>query len=451
MPTHSVLDSYVSIGRSQLSPALNILRYLDTLDPENFSIEERQRLVAFCLSASYFSVPIWKSETISIGEKLNAAQGDELLSARLSLRKRELSRLCPSQVSRRQPPTKVDITPGDAIANSILGEQILLEVQEMIDRDQLSQAWSILDRWKPWQPTASTTEPCASIPERHIRSRIIFLQAKICRFSGHFRLARTYLESIFNSPCTRIVPLAFSTLIAVLCELGDFQAAKVALYAEQNDDRYVSWIYPSRERRLQIASAQIHLMEGLWAFKSNKHAEARFSLQTANKELKELLQFYQEGLSPTTLATSVNHFSVLTGLAIIAHLQCDLSTTDQQLEEALSCWKSCQTFANECLSIFGWDLSFTHTIFLYSQSHIMLRQGRRFEATNYANEALQNYLHTGCQTYWLALGTLWQEILEKLHEHENGMVRISVHRVVQLEEPCTETFPFAVNSTRPVV
>jgi hypothetical protein len=114
-----------------------------------------------------------------------------------------------------------------------------------------------------------------------------------------------------------IHPYIFSHLIAVQCELGWIEKAQFVL------DELCASVRP---RRLKLAMAEIHLMEGLWAFRSND-SKAQALLYSAKTTFRELQEGYQP-LSFESRTSNANHFSVLAGLAMIAHLKCEISDID---------------------------------------------------------------------------------------------------------------------------
>jgi hypothetical protein len=414
-------DSYGTEGRLQMPQAQHIMEYLVTLSlddiRQDFSVLERQKIVFFCLSFTRFHSQGLKNKAMELSVIISDDLEDVLLSARVSLRKRELLRIFPDLQFDGIGDDKEDLTSDDAASNAFLGEKMLLEVQGLIDRDKLTLAWSKLGAWQPLVPERP------SILEASVDKRRDLFKAITCRFSGQFVAARNLLVTLLDCPSGSVAPYAFSHLVAVYCELNQISDAKFLLDLEQRDKRYPSWAGRGKGRRLDVAAAGVHLMEGLWAMKSQSLTEAQSCLNLAKVRYQELREIYQS-LSNPGLGASVNYFSVLAGLAVTDHLQCKLQVDpmdDQQLEAILSSWGSAWSLAEKCRLKFGWDPSFTQTIILYARSHIKLKQGKVAEMFALFKEARDGYWRTGRQTYWTGLGTLFFFILEDMNEHDGGM------------------------------
>jgi hypothetical protein len=428
--------SFAGLGRIQLEQAKCILKYYDTIPDfmRDFSVQERTRFVEFCLSFSHFAEPEWKCKALTIAAEINGER-DPLLSARISLRKRELSRLFPSIVSEDPHPTENSIVRTDAVSNAVLGEKMLLEVQPLIDHDQLSAAWFKLEEWDAVDPTKPSTVEGNAIAPKDL------LKAKICRFSGHFVPAKNFLYPLLGHRFPKIFPSVFSHLVAVHCELGEIYDARKILAMDRGDTRYGTRWYPTRQRRVELASAEIDLMEGLWAFDSEDLVKARDSLSSAKAKLKELQRVYENALI-ISLSNSVNHFSVLAGLAMIAHLECEFSgVIEDPLDAALSSWESAWCYAEKCRTNFGWDPSFTQTMIHYAKSHITFRQRSSMTFTHFMN-AYTLYIRTGLQMFWTGFGTIFFKILGKLIDRDGAA------SLPKWQEPGKGGFPFVIGSTR---
>jgi hypothetical protein len=397
---------------------------------EDFSDPELARLKEFCLSFSRFSEPEWKYKAVKIAETMKGE--NPLLSARISLRRRELCRLFPMGVTEIPHSAENNISPNDAASNTFLGEKLLLEVKHLMNNDKLSAAWAKLDVWQPMDHLQPSTL------ERTVVLSQQLLRGVICHFSGHFDKARAIFVELEREMRSKVIhPYVFSHLVAVECELGRIERAQFVL------DELCTGVRP---RRLKLAMAEIHLMEGLWAFRLKNDSKVQALLYSAKTTFQELQEGYQP-LSFDSRTSSANHFSVLAGLAMIAHLECEISDIDGQLEDklkaALSGWESAWCKAEECQEKFGWVPNFTQTMIHYAKSHIMLRQNSPAMLTHLM-AAIEGYHRTGLQTYWTGLGTIFYDILGDLVVRDGGS------RLPKRPEgdPSKNGFPFVSGSTR---
>lgn len=426
----------------QLPHAMHVLNYLHILALlKRFSIEERKRLVRFCLSLSRFSTSSVKHASLSVAAKITElGLNDALLSAKVSLRKRELCRSFPESGTASQHVEDDSYLPSDVASNAYQADKLLLDVQALIDHDQLSSAWSRLSLWSPENPDSpSKLERCAV-------AKITLLRVKICRFSGQFEAARDLLLSLCETPVSSISANVLSQLVAVYCELGMISAARGLLSAEKQDSRYSTWLRRARGRRIKISHAQVELMAGLQFVESSNFEAAQPSLDRAGKFFKDFRTTFELLQSPG-LDDSINNLYVAFGLAIIAHSQCLVSDSLELQMSALRCWESAWGIAEQCHTRFGWKPNFNQTIIHYSMSDIKRRQGSAAESTHYFDAAMDQYLHTGVHTYWVGLAS-WFDVLGDLREQEK-LPRIGKRRE-NLSMDDRHGFPFTVNSRRPV-
>jgi hypothetical protein len=195
---------------------------------------------------------------------------------------------------------------------------------------------------------------------------------------------------------------------------------------------------------LKLAVAEISLMEGLWAFEKGNETEARSSLQSAKTTFQELQEDLDQELPSRNLTISLSHFSVLVGLAMIAHLECEFSNMENQLEAALSSWENVQYKGEEFQANFGWKESYIQTMILYAKSHIATKRQASTRGELFSAAAL-SYSKTGRHTYLTGFGTLFYDIIGKLMLRDGGGTLPRRKK----GEPSENGFPFTIGSTRP--
>ncbi|KAI6708157.1 hypothetical protein JHW43_009310 [Diplocarpon mali] len=264
---------YVKVERSQLPQAQHCVDFLGSLDAHHLtwdlSTRERHRIVKFCLSLSNFSPLEGKCRVVQLAEEVSSGLGDEPLFARLSLRERRLSRLFPKHAFEEQSAVQLDGIPMIPSTNALVGNQILLEAQELIDRDQLSLARSNLKEWQPVPNPSLVRSPSVDL-QAAMQSQVTVLRAKICRYSGYFKLTATSIDELLSLPSTWTQPvegLPQNGRVKVRCDTQDFRA---------------------RNRQLEIAGAQIRFVEDFprrksagekWACMSTSCPDVSFSPQ----------------------------------------------------------------------------------------------------------------------------------------------------------------------------
>ena len=210
-------------GRSQLPYAKNVLTYLEKPGfVDNFPHAVRRSLIIFCLSLSRFSNAAWKRTSIAVAERIAESISepgflDMLLSARISLRRRELHRLFPGD-SPQTHVSQYNMYPPNVLSQAYLADQLFLTVQCLIDKDQLPTAWAKLKTWQPLNPNSPSSL------EKRILQQIDLYRIKICRFSGRFPEATELIEKLWGHEQTSSIAASLLLCkVSVLCELEQFR------------------------------------------------------------------------------------------------------------------------------------------------------------------------------------------------------------------------------------
>jgi len=351
-------------------------------------------------------------------EKIMEDCYDLLLLAKLNLRRRKLSRLYPGEIEDCQ--AAPGLHPVDESSNSHLGNVVLFEAQIMMDRNELSRAWYILDGFCALNRTKPSTVEC------RVLQHITLFRARIRRYSGDYCGSMRLLMELYSTSglSKSVLPGIISLLTSVHCELGETDAA-MRLIQPQN---FVSltWLeIQGQARLLSLASAEAHFMVGLRMLMKNEKAfdAAQSSLRTAKEIYRKLEGMYREIPSPS-IVSLFRHFSVSAGLAMIAHLEGRFGSA--KLGDARSYWKSASDVAERMRGIRGWKPASVQMIIACSVSDITWRLGMPKTTANLIEEASELYAQTGRQSYFFALA-LWFDLMEDGLE-SNGLGRISKQR-----------------------
>ncbi|KAF4637066.1 hypothetical protein G7Y89_g1009 [Cudoniella acicularis] len=368
-------------GRSLLPHVQHVLRYFDTPGFfHRFSLQQREQIILGCLSSSKFGGLDWKWRVLATAEKLiETDQAHAPLSMKLRFRKMVLHRLYHYY--------EPDIFPTQTNLYA-LGEMSVFRAQLMIYKDELSQAWYELGNWNPLNHER-TGEHC-------MLQKKICLQIKICRFAGDFPKAKSLLQKLKRDGLRKsTVPYYFTDFITVYCESGEFQEAISAIPA--GDYLEGGWL----SRRPSHAAAGTNLMKGLWILKRNDRFDDALSFLRKAKGIYEDLNKIYLGIANPTLVTSIRHFSVSAGLAMIAHVEGRFANTVTG-NEALSYWKIALDLGQRSGKKLG-GTPFPEMIIPYSMCDITSRLGLYAETTKFMNTAKSLYQVTGRQFQYLAM------------------------------------------------
>ena len=409
---------YVELGGSQLPQLQHVLTYFTQGFLEQFPQSERLQVVIGCLSSSNFKRLDWKRRMLRTAEEIMEDCSDPLLWAKLRLRRRKLSRLFPGEIE--DCGSAPGLHPVDESSNSHLGNVMLFEAQIMMDRDELSTAWHILNGFCALNTTKPSTEEC------RVLQHITLLRARIRRYSGDYCESVRLLTELYSTPglSRSVLPGIMSQLTSVLCELGETGAA-MNLIQPQN---FISpaWLeIQGQARLLSLASAEAHFMVGLRMLMTNGKAfdAAESSLRTAKEIYRKLEGVYREIPSPSIVSV-FRHFSVSAGLAMIAHLEGRFGSA--KLGDARSYWQSAWDVAERMRGICGWDPGSVQMIVAYCVSDITWRLGMPMTTANLIEKARELYARGGRQPYWFALALFFDLVEDGLES--NGLDRISKQR-----------------------
>jgi hypothetical protein len=243
-----------------------------------------------------------------------------------------------------------------------------------------------------------------------------------------------------------IAPHCFLDLVSVYCESQALHEAFMAIPPGDLPD-YSLLNLGSIGRRARHAAAGANLMRCLWVLKNNHYmsADALCSLRHA-KSIYEALNKVYLGESNPGLVDSIRHFSVSAGLAMIAHAEWRFANT-VTCDEALSYWKTALSLGQKS----GEDLSgtsFIEMIISYTMCDITSVMGLRDKTTEFLNTATSLYKMTGRQFHYLALGSIWFDLV-RIWNAGHGLSQISeLDCDNYIVEQGRGGFPYAKNSIR---
>ena len=370
---------------------------------------------------------------------MRAGQGNPLLSAKIRLRRKVLVMQDSTEVENYLDSVFDGVSRTNPTSNAFFGQVILCKVQVMIDQNKHTCAWQELEKFKPWNPTNPSTE------ERRILQTITLLRHKISRFLGDMPTAARFLEKMDDRKLfKRVVPGYMSSAVAVCCELGKFHTARRLLPEGQYIDQ--PWAdLKAKGRRVSIAAAGTYFMEGLWMLVVDKRelADAQTLFSNAEAIYKHLEKVYLNTSNPGKGAT-IRHFAASAGLAVMSHLASRYGA-DIKLEEVLSNWQSAWTVAERLGNFFSHKPGFPEMIISYSMTDVLKRLGRLSEATEKLNLAKNLYETTGRQFQWLALGSIWFDMVGDWIESD-GWCRICKLRYDDYLEGQRPSFPYDESS-----
>lgn len=424
-----MVNSFADIGRSQLPHFQHVVEYFKTSGfVQSFPFKELALAIEGCLSSSQFAGPEWKSKALATAEILIEAlpKKDILLSSKVRLRRRTFSRLFPNTSGdRNQHIDPIKLMPDNPKLNACFGETILSEVQEMIDRKELSSAWSELEKFKPLHGRHLSTL------EENVMQQIRFFKGRVSRFQGRFDTAKGYLSPLsYTAKHDGIQCGVISHLVAVKCELGEIDTARELIQNDLYEAQQRNPLDVPKGRRLKLVSAETHLMKALWMIKNGKAPQTHYVALHTNKESEQwplskegqdsleaawvIYQELQENHKSVTRPGKVaklNHFRVSTGQAMISHIK-------GQWVAAYSQWEHAAHLAEVY-----WGSDFALMISLYSMCDVMLRLGEPRGSKNLAKQAEGIFARSGRQHYLLALGSLWFDAIGD-SVHRNGGCKI---------------------------
>lgn len=368
-----------------------------------------------------------------------ASDADSLLSAKLRFRRLVLCYLYPTQFGDAyRHSIELGLSPTDLSSNAFLAENILFRVQVMIYRDELSSAWHELQNMIPLDPNR---------PEegRLLQKKLCF-QIKICLFAGEFGDGKKLLEQLSKSPISRsLQPQYFSYLVSANCECGAIGAAMETIPV----CNFVDQPWQSlgvRGRRVSLAAAGTHLMNGLWILKYGKgFSDAQPWLLKA-KAIYEAIDKVYSKISNASLGLAIRQFSVSAGLAIIAHLEWRFTTTVRG-ETALSYWRAAFDLGEKSRRNLG-GTPFPQMIISYTICDITSQLGLRETTVELMDMAKSLYQYTGRQFHDYALGSIWFDMVQEWNA-ENGLGRISeLFYDDYMTEQRKSRFPYGKDSIR---
>ncbi|KAK4182339.1 hypothetical protein QBC35DRAFT_548136 [Podospora australis] len=283
--------------------------------------------------------------------------------------------------------------------NSQLAEFLLLRAQQLIERNNVHDAWSVLQRWVP----ENAAQP--STLEGILSSRMDLMKGKLCRYRGDFEGSLDYLVPLANQqPAPRARFLCRLHLIAVFTELGLWDKGRALL-----DDTEA--VTRQQQRLLQIARAEFHLARGLSGFDTE--------LQSAKKLFINVSQQYEE-LQPGTRGMRRNYFRVCSGLAIIGHIR-RRTWSDFGKIRAIGQWETAYRACRLGL-MDGADVGFPDLICLMSMAELKSSLPHNDQAADLSRaQEIRSDLPRNSQRFLFTnLGTRWaNKLCEWLKESGN--------------------------------
>jgi hypothetical protein len=361
------------------------------------------------LSSSQLCGAEWKVRVLATAERIvNRHLENPFLSARVRLRRKIVCRTLsegPWEGADHNSELPRHLKSINAASNAHLGEGVLFSAEQMIDRDQLGEAWSVLESFTPLDPQNPSPR------ETLVMDWISLAKGKICRFSGDFNLAKKHLLHVMERGSVYgIVSRAVSHYVAVSCELQNMDEATAMALGETRLSE--NELRRGRRRRVMLTLAEAYLMKCLWAVASDPMCShppggIRDMLQDAANIFTEFGG--EDDCGEHGRVFKLNRFRIAVGLAIISRLTDDLTS-------AANYWTAAAAAARDC----GWRPGFPEMVIAYSVSELQLRRGQ-FEASKSSFQTAERLFRTGRrQTYFIGLGTVWFDLVGSWMEHQGG-------------------------------
>ncbi|TAQ85253.1 hypothetical protein B7494_g6415 [Chlorociboria aeruginascens] len=387
----------------QLPHVQHVLRYFD--NPhfiDRFTPQEREQIILSCLLSSFFGPLAGKWKVLEVTEKIvGIHDADSLLWERLQFRRIVMHRLYNF--------TGPEEVPIYRTSHALAGEMILFRAQLLIYQDQLPLAWQELALWNPRQPET---------PEQgYIRQMKVSLQVRICRFAGNYLHAKQLLHKLEGEGlCNGIEHHYFADYISVYGETGEVELAARAIPS----GNFLEEGLGLTGLRVSHVAASTYLLRGLWMLKRMDGVDlleldrADFHLKRAKAIYRALEEKYPHPTA-VSLVGSIRHFSIVAGLAMVAHVESRFFPEVSTYEEALSYWKIALSEGRSLIEKLGGksDGSFLEMIISYSMCDLTNQLGLREGAIKLMEKTKLFYRITGRQFQYVALGGVWFDLVQR--------------------------------------
>ncbi|KAI3534048.1 hypothetical protein CABS02_13369 [Colletotrichum abscissum] len=218
------------------------------------------------LSATQFGELEWKLQALRAAEELALLTPDHVNLARVTFRHWNLRRLHPMPIAANSrlpfslPPFQ-RLRASDQRANAFLGQRVLIEAQDLIDKSESpTEVRKAISNFRPYKVDDASFQESLVLLECH------FLYAKSLRFNGDFDAAVQELRKVLrtaeglNSRLTLKIVLQFAE---VECERGYHSRALDELEDDKN--------YVGEKQRLELGSETL-TRQGIWITKQYQSA-----------------------------------------------------------------------------------------------------------------------------------------------------------------------------------
>ena len=391
---------------------MRILKEYDKLDnTASSSRSVRRSLAALLLSASRFSDAAWKRETIERAGSLLADDDDCYLKAWFTHRSSAISRLYGQpQDSQKilEDFVRITVYPGhdqhlgnDSRWNAQRGELVVSFSENLIQKNQLSEAKQELLAWQPLNPEIPSTMECLVQRVRNTNLGRIF------REEGNFDEALRYLLALLQNAATDShydhtgwLCISVSNIADLFCELDRGVDAlkilepKIATLAERKVVNF------GIGRRLQICMVEALII-------SSRFEEAEVLLWNQ--------KFVHELVTEPDVLTRVTFFRTWYGLARLTHVR-------HGWKQALEHWKLTLEKGKEC----KWkENEYPMNVVRLSMGHVLLELGNVDDGLKMVEEAKLD-LGRESPKYWMVgVGTYWLKYVETQLQNRLGVLERS--------------------------
>ncbi|KAG7038352.1 hypothetical protein JMJ77_0013671, partial [Colletotrichum scovillei] len=243
----------------ELVPLLRSLMHFLWADPNLWSQPtDLQLLFEALLSATQFGDLEWKLQALRAAEELALLTPDHVNLARVTFRHWNLRRLHPMPIAAKSrlpfslPPFQ-RLRASDQRANAFLGQRVLIEAQDLIDKSESpTEVHKAISNFRPYKIDDASFQESLVLLECH------FLYAKSLRFNGHFDAAVQELREVLRtaeglkSRLTLKIVLQFAE---IECERGNHSRALEKLEDDQNHIGKSQRLELGSGRRLNLALA----------------------------------------------------------------------------------------------------------------------------------------------------------------------------------------------------
>lgn len=361
----------------------HVCTHLDDPYVMSFCGQESQvtQVTEVFLSASHFGDHSWKTKCISLASQTltnsvtRHSQENLVLEARVRTRQALISHAYESGSYEEIPWPYIDHR-----SNAFSADAVLLKAESCIRFYAPLSAHKALESYNPFvYGSISTFEKLQAEEVTFCRSRLALLE-------GRFDIAYSTLSEL---PRTKEQVALY--LAVVLCELGRSKEAEDLFELPPLS-------VPLQSNQHQLAAANVRLCRCMDALRQNTY-DRHYAQET-----RSMYQGLQGQHDLATFSGQRDCFMVLSGIAILDHVDGRLDSAMERWEEALAYCKKYR--------IGG----FTNMIVAYSMGELELRRGNTLESEYLRAKTRSLFASTGRQYHFPGLGSAWPDILGHWYE-----------------------------------